>query len=389
MDIALRVNIDLFCSQVAVLLLAGLQSKHDRGKLDYRLFMSMLILVCIKLLADTAMLITNGSATTFGQGVLHNAVFVFFALDPFIGMLYAIYVELLTLPLSRRRKKTLLLYYLPAIGTLCLCFVSLFTNWLFSFDNQGYFYAGRLHFVPTMIYYGYLLWALIVAFGRRKTINHREFQALVSFPVPMAICGFLQILLPDYVILLPSFLLSLIVLNANIQERRLMFDYLTGAYNRRRLDEYLEVLIQDSRNSGQRFSAFLADVNDFKLINDHHGHVAGDEALVKVVSLIRASLRIDDFLARYAGDEFVAILPDMSKKELDLVIERIHRNLEKESKSESPYGLSVSIGGAEFDPSFQGDAEDYISHLDTLMYEQKKRHHAQPGLSPSDHPSAS
>jgi diguanylate cyclase (GGDEF)-like protein len=356
-------------------LLMGLQNKQDRKKLDYRLFMIILALVCVELFADSAMLLTDGSATKPGQWLLRNATFIFYTVNPFITMVYAVYVELLTRPAHRRKRKRLVLYFVPAVVIFCLSFVSLFTNWLFLFDSQGYVHKGRFSSITTVVFYGYLTWALAIANMRRRTVNPGEFKGLVTFPVPMAFCGVLQLLLPDYAILLPSFTLSLLVLSANIQQRRLMYDYLTGAYNRRRLDEYLDVMIQDCRNSGKMFCAFLADVNDFKHINDQFGHLAGDEALVTVVKVIRESLRFDDFLARYAGDEFVVVLPNCEKQELEIITERIHQNFQKSSNGNSRYALSISIGGSVFDPAFHGDAEDYVGYLDSLMYEQKKNYH--------------
>jgi diguanylate cyclase (GGDEF)-like protein len=375
MDIGLRVNIDLLCSQIIALLYAGVQSRKERKKLDYRLFVYILLLVCIELFADSAIWLTNGSASKFEQILLRNATFVFFAVNPFITMVYAIYIEFTTLPLHRRNKRLVFMYFIPAALILCLCFLSLFTNWLFWFDDHGFSHRGRLSYISIAAFYGYLAWALAVVHVRRKTISPNEFKGLVSFPVPMAFCGVLQLLLPDYAILLPSFSLSLITLNSSIHERRLMYDYLTGAFNRRRLDEYLDAMITDCRNSGKVFSALLADVNDFKQINDRFGHLAGDDALIAVVKLMRANLRFDDFLARYAGEEFVIILPNTDKHGLDEIIERIHASFELHSHTDSPYKLSISIGASEFDPAFKGDAEEYISHLDSLMYEQKKRFH--------------
>ncbi|ADK79902.1 GGDEF domain-containing protein [Sediminispirochaeta smaragdinae] len=375
MDVGLRINIDLFCSQIIVLLFAGIQDKRERKKLDYRFFTSMLLLVCITLFSDSAILLTEGTKTTLGQVILRNSTFLLFVSTPLISMLYAGYIELVTLPPHRRKRKAIVLYSVPALVNLSLCFISLLKDCIFAIDKNGYLYPGRFLHITTVVFYGYLAWAVILALSRKKTINPRVFQGLMSVPVPMAVGGVLQILLPKFVILLPTYTLSMIVLNSTIQERRLMYDYLTGAYNRRRLDEYLEALIQECRQSKKGFCAFLADVNDFKHINDQYGHVVGDEALIMVVKAMQTALRIDDFIARYAGDEFVVILPNANRAELDGVIARVHSAIETSSKSGCPYTLSLSIGGDEYSPSFQGDAEDFISYLDSLMYEEKNRYH--------------
>jgi diguanylate cyclase (GGDEF) domain len=178
--------------------------------------------------------------------------------------------------------------------------------------------------------------------------------------------------MPEYVILLPAFVLSLLILGTNIHERRLTYDYLTGAYNRRRLDEFLGAMLSEARRSGRPLAAFLADVNDFKRINDRFGHDAGDMALVEVVRIVKSCLRRDDFLARYAGDEFVAVLPNCSESELESIEARIHGAFETASSAQSSYALSISVGGAAFDANVDKEAEGYVKRLDALMYDEKK-----------------
>ena len=372
MDTGLRVNIDLFCSQVVILLYIGLQSNTDRKKLDYRLFLIMLILVCMELLADSAKMLTDGSATLLGQIILHISTFVLFAINPFITMMYAIYVELLTFKFNRRKRYHLLLFYFPALFILCLCITSLYNNWLFSFNSLGYFQRGRFAIISMIVFYSYLLCGLFIVYVRRKAINPIEYQGLVTFPIPMVACGILQLFLPDYVILLPSMALSLIILNKIIQERRLMVDHLTGVYNRRKLDEYLKAILENSRITGKTFGAFLADVNNFKYINDTFGHITGDKALITIAKILQKSVRFDDFVARYAGDEFVVILPCTNQDGLNKIIDRVQSNFQLHSEKNDDYSLSISIGGSEFKSSYHGSEEDLIKYLDLLMYDQKK-----------------
>jgi diguanylate cyclase (GGDEF)-like protein len=372
METGLKVSIEFLCSQFALLMFAGLQDKAERNHLDYRLFVGMMAAVLVELVADSARLIADGSATGLGQWILRNAVFVLYAASAQATMMYAIYVENQTFRYGRRPRKRIVLYTLPGVAIICLSFASIFTGWFFSFDASGRYAPGRFAYASYLVSYGYLFFALAVAFRRRKTLSSRDFASLVSFPVPMAVLGVAQCLMPEYVILLPAQTLSLLCLYTNIQERRLTYDYLTGAYNRRRLDEHLGTMIADPRRSGRPFAAFLADVNDFKSINDRFGHKTGDEALIEVVRIVKASLRRDDFLARYAGDEFVAVLPCCDEAELASVAARIDRAFESASGASARYPLSISVGAAVFDPALDLDPDGYVKRLDSLMYAAKR-----------------
>ena len=203
--------------------------------------------------------------------------------------------------------------------------------------------------------------------------------ALLVFPLPPMIAGAFQIRHSGLVLLWPAAVLSLLVIFIEIQKRKLSSDYLTGAFNRRHLDEYVEARVREFRDEragtgrrGKRFAGFLVDVDDFKIINDRFGHAAGDEALVVAVQLIGSCLRSDDFLARYAGDEFVAILPLSSENELVQVVGRLRaRFADFDPPQGAPYRLSLSIGAAVFDPEIDKDADKYIARLDYLMYIEK------------------
>jgi len=106
-------------------------------------------------------------------------------------------------------------------------------------------------------------------------------------------------------------------------------DQLTGTLNRRGLDDAFER--EAARTERQRSPLCLAllDIDNFKQLNDTHGHQAGDDALVYLVTMVKDTIRPNDAVARYGGEEFLILLPDTGLDEAVAVIARLQRNLTK------------------------------------------------------------
>jgi diguanylate cyclase len=104
-------------------------------------------------------------------------------------------------------------------------------------------------------------------------------------------------------------------------------DQLTGAFNRRGLDEIFEKELARSRQRRSPLSVALLDIDNFKKLNDSLGHDAGDAALIHLVSVIRETLRPQDTLARFGGEEFIILLPDTSVENAAKALVRVQREL--------------------------------------------------------------
>jgi diguanylate cyclase len=106
-------------------------------------------------------------------------------------------------------------------------------------------------------------------------------------------------------------------------------DQLTGAYNRRGLAEHFQREINRSERALTPLCVALLDVDNFKQLNDHYGHLAGDEALIYLVDVIRANIRPADVVARFGGEEFVLLMPDTGLEEALDTVRRLQRELTK------------------------------------------------------------
>jgi diguanylate cyclase (GGDEF)-like protein/PAS domain S-box-containing protein len=120
-------------------------------------------------------------------------------------------------------------------------------------------------------------------------------------------------------------------------------DALTSTANRYRLDQALRQECERSQRFRQPLSLIAMDIDDFKSINDHYGHALGDAALIQVVERVKRSLRAGDVLARWGGDEFIAVLPDTSLAEARTLAEAIRQGL-SEMPSVGDFHVSMSFG---------------------------------------------
>ena len=142
--------------------------------------------------------------------------------------------------------------------------------------------------------------------------------------------------------------LSTIFAALNRMRRLAIRDGLTGLYNRRRLDEEIEIAWERSRRYGHSMAIAILDLDHFKQINDGHGHHIGDQILREFSALVRETLRTSDVAGRYGGDELVALLPDGGIEAGHAFGERLLAAVRAHpfGPAEAPLQLTASIGVA-------------------------------------------
>jgi diguanylate cyclase (GGDEF)-like protein len=157
-------------------------------------------------------------------------------------------------------------------------------------------------------------------------------------------------------------------------EKLAHFDSLTGACNRGYGLSLLERELKFARRRKTPFLLIYIDIDDFKNINDTFGHGEGDQALKKVVRLLKSALREIDIICRMGGDEFLLIFPDSSQKNLPIIKERFNNNLIKLNQTiDKPYKIGFSIGISCYDPDNPQPMDELIRIADNKMYEEKKK----------------
>jgi diguanylate cyclase (GGDEF)-like protein len=152
-------------------------------------------------------------------------------------------------------------------------------------------------------------------------------------------------------------------------EKLSITDYLTGTYNKRFITLCLNEEIGTSRKKQKKLTAALIDVDNFKTINDTYGHMYGDYVLERISKTIISSLRKEDLVGRFGGDEFLIILPDTNREEGHAIMERVRQKI-LELKWETDLVVTISGGVIEIDDD---KSACLLTKLDQLLYRAKHK----------------
>ncbi len=156
-------------------------------------------------------------------------------------------------------------------------------------------------------------------------------------------------------------------------EKAALHDALTGVPNRRWLDQTLPRLLERHAESGEPLALAMIDIDHFKRFNDDHGHAAGDRVLTAVARCLVNRMRPTDLLARFGGEEFVAIFANTDEEGSTVATERLLASIASlrvdDAEGRSLPAVTISIGVAMAKPDH--DAEALVSEADAALYRAK------------------
>jgi two-component system, cell cycle response regulator len=151
-------------------------------------------------------------------------------------------------------------------------------------------------------------------------------------------------------------------------------DPLTQAYNKRFFSEQFEKDFSHAVRHGLQLSLLMLDVDHFKIVNDTHGHPAGDHVLQRMAATMMGSLRTEDAFCRVGGEEFAVIMRDCAEADAASLAERLRRLVED---TQFVYGgqtlpITISIGVAALDASRHPESAALVTDADRCLYEAKR-----------------
>lgn len=342
------------------------------SKFRQQLFRALIICDMLLLIADAAILVLHGKQ---GAGV-HIALYalqtLFFFLCSFFCMLWALFC---TLRQGRRLKpRGYVFLSLPLAALMVFLVLNLFGDLVYGISENNVYFRGPYFYMVGVGTYVYVAYSLFIIWRSKKSMERREYYPHLLVPLIPVVFGIVQLLFAlDVLMVWPSVAVGLLIIQLYALSEKMSLDHLTGLYNRKYLDDYVEDLLQMSRTGDRPFAALMLDIDSFKKINDTYGHVEGDKAIITAAALLKKSVRKGDFVSRYGGDEFLIILDACGTKTPEHVIERLSDNVARyNEQSNLPYRLDFSIGCKFFSDVRGLKAKDIFASIDGLMYQNKQ-----------------
>jgi diguanylate cyclase (GGDEF)-like protein len=343
MNLLVRLDVNVFAVFVLVVLLINARKGLNPGNKMAVLFTKLTALVLmITLIEITSYMVDMKSGSTmFSLNYISNTLL--FLLAPASMYLWVEYVDHFFIRDTQEIKKRRHYRNVLASVTVLLVLVNLFNGMFFKILEGNVYQRGPLFLVQMLLNIAIVLQAYIIIFKNRRRLDDAMLWSLALFPVLPLLGTVIQSLFYGTTMILSYMAMSLLLIFLNVQRTLIFLDSLTGLDNRRSIDLKMESMSE--RGKECLYAGMMVDIDNLKEINDRYGHATGDMAIKHTAEIIKNSLRKGDFVARYAGDEFFAVMDVKDYEALKVTVKRIESAFEKfNHESGVPWKLSVSIG---------------------------------------------
>jgi len=375
MNLIAYTELDIFGCMILILFLIN-QRRTGSFSLDDKLFNGILIAAIVEQVMDAGQWLLDGSSIP-GSYVLQVVVYTIgYCVAPMITCLWAMFCDLRVHVDERGLRKRAVFYIVPITLNALLLIANLFTPLVFSIDSMNVYHREAWFLAYMVVMYFYGLWSMMLLLRKashtESALEKRELRFMALFIIPPIIGGVLQWIFFGISVIWICTAYSLILIYINVLSRQISTDVLTGLNNRRKLNRYLDLIINSAEADESTF-LMMIDADHFKGINDRFGHVVGDRALVAIADILKSVCSNRDcFLARLGGDEFIIIGRDQDKLEPDALTQEINACIDAYNlSSEEPFHLSLSIGVAHYEPKHVNTVDAMLLAADQAMYRVK------------------
>ncbi|MDR1418975.1 MAG: diguanylate cyclase [Treponema sp.] len=380
MNYSFAVNTVLGSCLIIVLIFADYVRKYNTDSLLRLIFLCLLAASLAAILCDFAGYIFEGVPGAHihaAYSAVTNLYFIFQVLACYLLFAFVNYLSY-----RDAAKAWTVIRIVLGITLLHIIFleINISTNYYFYISEDNHYHRGNLYIIRLIISCLPAVFAIVeIVLSRKKFTKYHS--ALVFLFLILAGAGSaIDILFETGSFIWPCLTSAYLYSYFFIIMSDSRIDSLTGLGNRFSFNEFVEKLSKSAGN--ESWSIVMMDMDHFKKINDTLGHLEGDNALRDMAFIIKGSIRNSDFAARYGGDEF--ILAVRAEFDIHKLLERIQEAIDNQNeKNYRPYRLAMSYGCDVYTANSGQSVNDFLKHIDALMYEEKRRKYENGGISRS------
>lgn len=361
---------DMMGVLILILLMISSYLVRQRRTPSDRMFTVMCVVTALACIADLFSFIVDGQTYdgAYTSAMILNT-FTYCA-NIIVSMLWMLYVDLRLYNSISHMLRTLKRAFLPGVAGLIGIFINIRWSFVYYQDESNVYHRMPFSTFYFVLTYFYLFSSVFIRRTHRKRMGKTRFVPVWMFLLPIVVCTTAQFIVYGISLAWCSVAIGLVSIYMGLQNELAYLDPLTKLFNR----TYLHNLLKQFGNARTEVRGIMLDLDRFKAINDTYGHDAGDAALVETARILLSSVPENGVPIRFAGDEFMILIPSGTDADVNQTIENIRKEEAAFNESgKKPYQLLISLGTAVL-PS-GGNTEEFLKEMDDRMYEQKKARH--------------
>lgn len=364
-------EVNIICILILLMIMEKVRDEN-RALKTYNIYLKLLISVTLFLACDLLVGVFIGTMFPVSKFILllsNSLYFLFGVLNVYYFNEYlGVRTEFI------QDSKGNVVRVLPVLIVIIMLVVNLFVKNIFFIDEFNLYHQGKMLFLYYVISYSYFINVMVnfVTTWKKEKRSQQEFKKLVIWALLPLVALIIQIFNHRTTLIGVGFTISVLMIFLDGAKSNSTIDELTGINNRRAFNISANKLFSDNNNV---MFLMLADVNDFKKINDEYGHLMGDRALVDIAFLLKMAIKKTKknyFLARFGGDEFIIVGKYDNEDTIKELIDSIKKEEDLINNSNKSYKITMSIGYAIKNNSHLS-VDDLISEADATMYANKKQ----------------
>lgn len=370
MSVFLRIDINLVAFFILGIIFLMAKKRLDSNDPFNQAYLKIVPIILIQLILEAFSCVINKQVGQFYLIISYLIHMFLFTVGGIIGCRGYVLVRKLILPNQSLSKKKQILFHLPFLFNTLIVLLSPIYHLVFYITKNNVYQRGNFYVVSAAIIYFYLVCMLALIIKNKSKLGEHEFILLVVFCLLPIIGGVIQVIFYGTLLMWSSTAFALVVMFSYLQQRMVHLDYLTGVWSRGSFEFYIKKRLSDHDND--KLGIIYCDIDKLKEINDVYGHFEGDLAIKTATKIFKNSIRKTDIIVRMGGDEFIIVLESVTIGILESTLDRIHQAFENYNHiSDKSYELSCSFGSDILNSNFE-TIEQFIHHVDILMYENKK-----------------